>query len=136
MHKVLFEQYPEAQLNILIVWIKMYESDSIEKVQRASKLFRDDPRVTQFYDPGKIAGLELAEGLGAGSGEIAWDIYLFFDARAEWLDQLPVPRDWVHQMKGSSWADPGRLHLGDQLTRKLREIMLNLFQNEVGELQL
>ena len=103
----------------------MYEVDSIATVREASNLFSSDPRVTQFYDHVKICGQEVAEGLGAKSGEVAWDVYLFYDQQAEWIEQLPQPIDWVHQLGGSSWAEPGRLFQGDQLTNKLREIMLN-----------
>ena len=109
----------------------MYAADSIDKVQEATRLFSSDSRVTQFYDPDKVSGLELAERLGAKSGEVAWDVYLFYDEQDQWIEQLPGPKDWVHQLKGSSWAGPGRLYQGEQLTRKLREIMSNILANEV-----
>ena len=108
----------------------MYEADSIEAVQEASNLFINDPRVTQFYDPLKASGLDVAEGFGAKTGEVAWDVYLFYDYLTEWVEKLPLPKDWVHQLGGSSWAESGRLFQGEQLTRKLRENMLNLFPNE------
>jgi hypothetical protein len=127
----LLEEFPETQLNILIVWIKMYEIDSFDVVGEAARLFKDDPRVAQFYDPEKISGLEVAEGFGAEPGEVAWDIYLFYDSQAEWLENLPQPKDWLHQLRGSSWADPERLVQGDQLASRLREIMSDLLQNEV-----
>jgi hypothetical protein len=130
VQKILLEEYPDANLNIFIVWIKMCEADSIDVVQEASRLFHNDSRVTQFYDPEKICGLEVAEGFCAKSGEVAWDVYLFYDDQDEWVEQLPQPKDWVHQVRDSSWAEPGRLFQGDQLTSKLREIMLNLLQNE------
>ena len=133
MQKVLLSEYPEAQLNIMIVWIKMYAIDSIEIVGKAAVLFKDDPRVTQFYDPERISGLELAKEFGAEPGEVAWDIYLFYDRRDQWLESLPGPRDWLHQLKTSSWADPERFVQGDQLTSRLREIMRGLFQNEVDQ---
>jgi hypothetical protein len=123
-------EYPDADLNILIVWLKMYEADSIDTVQEASKLFRNDSRVTQFYDPAKVCGLEVAKGLGAKSHEVAWDVYLFYDDRDEWIEQLPGPINLLHQLKDSSWADPDRLFQGDHLTRRLREIMMNLLQIE------
>ena len=103
----------------------MNEEDSIDVVQDASRLFSHDSRVTQFYDPGQICGLEVAGGLGAEPGEVAWDIYLFFDGQDKWLDKMPKPKDWVHQLRGSSWAEPGRLVQGEQLSSKLREILLD-----------
>lgn len=129
MQKVLLEEFPDANLDILIVWLKMYESDSLDVIQEAARLFSHDPRVTQFYDPAKACGLEVSEGLGAEPGEVAWDIYLFYDRQAEWSEQLPGPVDWVHQLSGSSWAEPGRLFQGEQLARKLREIMNHLIEN-------
>jgi hypothetical protein len=126
VQKVLLEEHPEVNLNILIVWLKMYASDSMDVVGEASNLFSSDPRVTQFYDPGKFSGLEVAEGFGAKPGEVAWDIYLFYSDQDEWIEQLPQPKDWVHQLGGSTWAEPGRFYPGDQLARKMGEIMESL----------
>jgi hypothetical protein len=128
----MLKEHPDTNLNILIVWIKMYGVDSIDMVQDASKLFSNDPRVTQFYDPARLSGLELAERFGAKSSEVAWDIYLFYDAHDQWVEQLPGPVDWLHQLGDSSWADPGRLFQGAQLAPKLREIMAKLLQNDEG----
>jgi hypothetical protein len=128
VRKVLIEDYPDVNLTILIVWLQMYQADSLDEVGKAARLFSDDPRVTQFYDPGKLSGLAVAAGLGAGDAEIAWDIYLFFAGEGEWVDRPPEP-----QLRGSSWAEPGRLFQGEQLTHKLREIMANLFQNKVAD---
>jgi hypothetical protein len=80
-----------ANFNLLIVWLKMYGGDTLEVVNKASRLFTDDPRVTQFHDPENLAGMEVAVGLGAKSEEVAWDVYLFFDGEDEWLDILPQP---------------------------------------------
>jgi hypothetical protein len=121
----MLQEFPDTKLNVLIVWIKMNEEDSIDVVQDASRLFSNDPRVIQFYDPGQISGLEVAGGLGAERGEVAWDICLFYDGKEKWLDKMPQPKDWVHQLKGSSWAEPGRLVQGEQLSSKLREILLD-----------
>ena len=109
----------------------MYDIDSTEAVGEAARLFNDDPRVTQFYDAEKISGLEVADGFGAEPGEVAWDVYLFYDEVNQWIESLPVPLDWLHQLKGSSWAEPERLVQGNQLASRLREIMFGLSQNEV-----
>ena len=104
----------------------MNEEDSIDVVQDASRLFSNDSRVTQFYDPGQISGMGVAGGLGAEPGEVAWDIYLFYDGKEKWLDKMPQPKDWVHQLKGSRWAEPVRFYQGDQLAQKIHAIMENL----------
>ena len=81
----MLDEYPDADLNIIIVWIKMYEADLLDVVYEASKLFRSDSRVRQFYDPEKIIGLEVAKGFGANPDEVAWDVYLFYDSHSEWI---------------------------------------------------
>ena len=129
MQKVLLEEHPDMNLNILIVWLKMYATDSMDVVGEASRLFSSDPQVTQFYDPWKFIGLEVAKGLGAESGEVAWDIYLFFGEQDEWIERLPQPQDWLHQLSSSSWAEPDRFYQGDQLARKIGELMESLLEN-------
>lgn len=129
MQKVLLEGHPNAHLNILIVWIKMYDTDSMDVVGETSDMFGSDPRVTQFYDPAKISGLELAKGFGAEDGEVAWDIYLFYGVQDQWIERLPQPIDWVHQLRNSRWAAAGRFFQGDQLSQKIDDILEYLLQS-------
>lgn len=123
------EAHPDLDIKVFIVWIKMYAADTIEVAQEASKLFSQDGRVIQYYDSNKFAGGAIAEGLGAGTGEIAWDIYLFYDGEAKWGKQPPTPRDWAHQLgEDCSWADSGRYHPGDELFQVLQNILGERFQ--------
>jgi len=118
VQKVFLEQYTQAKINLLIVWLKMYGGDTLVVVNKASRLFSADPRVTQFYDRENLAGMEVAVGLEAKSEEVAWDVYLFFGGEDEWLDILPQPVDWVHQLKNSSWAIQERLYQGEKVIFK------------------
>lgn len=106
----------------------MYAADTIEAAQEASSLFGQDVRLDQFYDPEKLAGVAIAEALGAGAGEIAWDIYLFYDGEAKWEKQPPLPTAWAHQLGDSSWADSDRYYTGDGLYQALENIMVDLFR--------
>ncbi len=108
----------------------MYEADSLDVVHEASKLFSNDSRVSQFYDPQKLVGMEVAKGFGASPDEIAWDVYLFYSPHSEWIEPWPLPTDWIHQLDSSSWADPTRLFMGNQLTEKLREITDNTLRSQ------
>ena len=126
----MLEEYPDTNLNILIVWLNMYEADSIDMVGEASRLFSNDSRVTQFYDPAQISGLELAKGFGAEDGEVAWDIYLFYGVQDQWVEHLPQPIDWVHQLRNSRWAAAGRFYQGDQLAQKIDDILEYLLQSK------
>jgi hypothetical protein len=100
--------------------------DDTEKSAISSAKEFDDPRVYHFYDPDKRSGKALADSLGY-EGNVAWDIYLFFSEEVEWNNGLPVPMDWMHQLK-DSWADPNRYYTGDELTKKLLETMNRLIR--------
>ena len=129
MQRVLLQGYPDTKLSILVVWLKMDDADTIDVAQQASMLFSNDSRVTQFYDPAQISGLELAKGFGAEDGEVAWDIYLFYGVQDQWIERLPQPIDWVHQLRNSRWAAAGRFYQGDQLAQKIDDILENLLQS-------
>lgn len=126
MQKTILEAHPEFELKVFIVWIKMYPADTIEVAQEASKLFSQDARVVQYYDPNKLTGSVIAEGLGAGAGQIAWDIYLFYDGNARWGTQPPPPAEWAHQLGDTNWANVGNYHPGDELYQVLEKFMADL----------
>ena len=46
--------------------------------------------------------------------EVAWDIYLFYEAGVEWVKTPPQPAYWMHQLT-DSWADREHYHTGDNL---------------------
>ena len=101
----------------------MLPDDTREAPARSARII-DDPRVRHFHDPEKRAGKAVAESLGRESA-VAWDIYLFYASGSEWINSLPTPTDWMHQLPGS-WADPARLHTGDDLLQELHKAMKRL----------
>lgn len=107
----------------MIVWVEMLPQDrEADVVTLAGEM--SDPRIRWFHDPKRRAGRAIAASLGA-TGEVAWDVYLFFDADAEWKNRPPAPREWVHQLS-DSWADPTRLRFGDQLEPELARLLRSL----------
>lgn len=126
----ILESYPDEDLRLFIVWIKIQETDSIEVAEKASKIFRTDPRVIHFYDPGQFVGRAIAKGFGGDSGEVAWDVYIFYDGEDKWEDRLPVPIDWCHQTLSDKWADPERLRIGDELTKELAVIVKKILKEK------
>jgi hypothetical protein len=78
-----------------------------------------NPRVCHFYDAERRVGKAIGWSLGAGAGEVAWDIYLFYDGHSEWREEPPLPIAWMHQLTESGWADPARYHRGEDLVREL-----------------
>ena len=103
----------------------MMKSDTFEAARKAVSKFNDN-RVQQFYDPQKAAGEAFARSLGH-DGSIAWDFYLFYAPRSEWVDLPPRPEMFMHQLR-NGWADRNRLFEKEILTKKLTETMQLLFQ--------
>lgn len=95
----------------------MLDGDT-EVTARESARIVADPRFRHFHDPERRLGRVVAQRMGA-EGKVAWDIYLFFAEGAEWLEDLPPPTDWIHQLS-ASWADPARLRFGDGLVQARR----------------
>ena len=107
----------------MIVWVEMLPEDRGADVEALAEEM-SDRRISWFHDPKQRAGRAIAASLGA-PGEIAWDVYLFFVAGAEWSDQPPAPTQWVHQL-GDSWADRTRHHFGEQLEPELGRLLKSL----------
>ena len=75
------------------------------------------------HDPEKRSGIAIAKGLGAEEGMVAWDMYLFYEIGSEWGEIPPSPATWMHQLKGSSWADSALYRSGNDLTETLHLAM-------------
>ena len=112
--------YPDADIQVSIVWIDMLPSDNEEAATKSSAIF-DDPRVKQFHDPDRQSGYAIAKDLLYDNAGPAWDIYLYYDKDAQWTDQPPKPVDWVHQLGGGRRAEAARFRPGQRLVDALRE---------------
>ena len=120
MHRVLAHEEPDTALAAMIVWIEMLSEDRVADVEALAREMTD-PRIQWFHDPKRRAGQSIATSLG-NPDKVAWDVYLFFDAHAEWKDHPPMPRQWVHQLD-DPWADPTRRRFGDQLEPELARLL-------------
>ena len=119
--------HPTANLAAAVVWIPMLGADDERAAAQASALV-PDKRVRHFYDAERQAGRAIARSLGTdgAAGQVAWDMYLFYDRRARWhaehAEAPPAPTDWVHQQRGRAWADERRWRWGEDLTAALAAI--------------
>lgn len=120
--------FPDAALEVLVIWIALKESDTLETAGRAVGRF-PDARVTQFFDPQQRAGKAIADRLGHG-GRIAWDFYLFFPQECEWRETPPKPEVYMHQLR-NGWADPDRLFEKGRLRMELTITMKTMFPQGV-----
>ena len=123
MQEVLERANAPHALSVLVVWTDMLEGDSEEAALAACSLVSDS-RAVHFHDPGSLAGRAVASSLGA-PGEIAWDMYLFYDAPSAWENLPPRPVDWVHQLS-PSWAEQSRYRWEATLVSSLRQMIQGL----------
>ncbi len=119
----LIQSFPDIDIWIGIVWIKMNSKDTLAPALEAAQKF-NDPRVEQFYDPLQKSGSLLADQLPIKAG-IAWDIYLFYEKEKLWETRLPDPVDWMHQMSDSD-PDSSNLRCGDDLAKSLYDAMASI----------
>ena len=123
VQKSIIEDFPNADISVSIVWIDMLPSDTELTAKRSARII-DDPRVRHFYDPGKRSGKAITQSLG-WEGKMAWDVYLFYTEGTEWVEDPPMPSDWLHQLN-DSWADRVHFHSGNDLVEELYKTMQKL----------
>lgn len=123
MQTSIINKFPNADICICIVWIKKLPGDSQLTAKKAAEMFTED-RVRHFYDPIKSSGKAIAKRLG-WTEQIAWDIYMFYEAGVEWVKTPPQPAYWMHQLT-DSWADREHYRTGDDLVNELSVTMERL----------
>ena len=110
------EKFPTANISVLIVWIPILAEDTFDSAIQPIK-FLSDNRIHHFYDNDRMAGKSIAESVG-WTGNIAWDIYLFYEPLTEWRDKPPEPKYWMHQLP-DEWATKGKFRTGVDLANEL-----------------
>ena len=105
MRKIL-DEISDERLKMYIVWEPMLSGDSRNLAAKMARKV-DDPRmVYQAWDEEKVTGKAWAEVMSIG--QVAWDVYLLYEADAEWRDGRPSqPGYWQHQGAGGrdNWLD-------------------------------
>ena len=82
-------------LEVFVVWIPEIRTDSYEASLQSRSLI-PDPRAKHYWDGGQALGDAMAPVMGMRA-RMAWDVYLTYDADAEWGDVPPEPSNWLHQ---------------------------------------
>ncbi len=87
MHDDILQRYPAARLKVYAVWFDMLTGDS--------RVFLDtrvlsDPRVTYYWDEGRVTGHWFSDHVNGSKGAITWDAYFLYGPEATW-DQEPGP---------------------------------------------
>lgn len=86
MREEILDKHPKATLHVYVVWFNMLPGEAKIFVDRT---VLGDPRVTNFWDEGKVTGRWLAQHVTGEEG-IVWDAYFLYGPEAHW-DSLPGP---------------------------------------------
>ena len=86
MRSNILQKYPASDVRVYVVWFDMLPGDSRGLVDRR---VLNDRRVTNFYDPKRVAGSWYGEHAEGGAG-IVWDAYYLYGADATWT-AMPGP---------------------------------------------
>jgi len=126
VQQAVIKKMSDKDINVIIVWTNMLQTDDKENAYRAASMFKD-PSIVQYFDSGNIFGDLVAKGLSP-KGEKAWDIYMFYDKEVIWDNTIPRPFDYAHQLSASlsPWADNTKYFCGNDLTKRLRDITTSL----------
>ncbi len=107
-----------SKLKAYVVWTPVLFGDGRERAEESLRAM-SDPRVTHFWDKDRILGKEFGKTLTLPHGKkFAWDVYLLYDAKAQWRDKPPEPNDWMHQLG----SDDRRLD-GEKLRMKVASLL-------------
>ncbi|MFN2516997.1 MAG: hypothetical protein ABR556_12385 [Pyrinomonadaceae bacterium] len=76
--------------------------------------------MSYFWDEKGDMGQSYSRVLQLPAGRTAWDVYLVFDRKVEWKNELPVPNSWMHQLNDVS---PERRLDGSRLAGEIKELL-------------
>ena len=103
-------------LQVMLIWTEVLPYDS--GARKRVELFYDPERIAHFLDGDRAAARALAGELGWGDEELAYDVFLLFDAEAAWGEAMPEPAAWFHQRRD---LGPDRYRTEAALLRALTE---------------
>lgn len=93
---------PDERLQMYVIFDPVFGGN----FNRASRKLANqltDRRVRYFKDPDSLSGM-LWEKVLKTERAIAWDVYLLYDADAQWENEPPKPAFWMHQLGGVTIA--------------------------------
>lgn len=101
MQKVL-KDVPDERVRVYVIWDPIFGGKFDSEAKKLSNSF-PDKRVSYYKDPDSQSG-KLWERVLKTEREIAWDVYLLYDADARWEKEPPKPEYWMHQLDGVTIA--------------------------------
>jgi hypothetical protein len=127
--------------NLSIVWLPMLSTDDATAASSSASQFQDS-RVTQFWDPARLAGVTWAtefqvdlvpallavvpedhhlrlyveQWIADPANHPAWDIAYFYPAGVKWLERVPAPESWTKQVGFWGLEEPPDSSAAENLT--------------------
>ena len=123
MQRNILDAKPDAPLRVYAIFFEMVAGDEGARDDVDPKTLLDDPRVTTFWDDGKLAGRwfdEHVTRLGRRKGEpdrVEWDAFILYGPDAVWSAGQPPSH--------LSWGRP-LLEEGKRLRRDLDPVLSEL----------
>jgi len=94
----ILEAVTDEKLKVYVVWTPVLQEDDRQAAVKAITHVPDE-RAIHFWDADKSLGFSLGKTITLPrERELAWDVYVAFDATAEWVDGIPNPAYWMHQL--------------------------------------
>ena len=121
---------PDDRVSVYVIWDPIFGGSFDREAKNLSNSF-PDKRVSYFKDPSSLAGNLWERVLKTqNESEIAWDVYLLYEADAKWEKEPPQPGFWMHQLRGVTTAP--RLDV-PTLTAKLKDMLSELRTSNTTE---
>lgn len=126
INQTVIENMQRKGIEVMIIWTNMVKTDDLKTAYKGASLFKN-PRIIQYFDSKNDFGDLVAKRLSS-KGQLAWDIYMFFDEDIVWDGSLPRPFDYAHQLSPAihTWVDKTKYFCGPELTKRLDEIVSTL----------
>ena len=100
MQSNILEAKPDADVRVYAIFFEIVAGDKGAKNEVDPRELLDDPRVTLYWDEGRVTGRWFDENVtrvGQRSGEedrIEWDAFILYGAGVEWTDEPPPTVSW------------------------------------------
>jgi hypothetical protein len=117
------KEIPDGRLRLFVVWEPILPKDSVDALDDASDMVKDEWRALQFWDPNAESGKRIKRLFDLKIINPAWDTYLLYPPGVKWeQNDTPKPAYWMHQLTFMPGGADERRYGGLRLdTKRLRE---------------
>jgi hypothetical protein len=110
----ILNRYPEAKIDVLVLWAPLLRNDTRQTAQRAAAYLQDQ-RVQHYWDLWRFASRVYSEQLGLPIKD-AWDLFAFYKPHLTWRSSAPTPTFWMQNRN----LEIGTPYSKDELEKNLK----------------